>query len=426
PYRGRTFSRLHLRARKPQMAKRPFRFLHASDFHLELPPQGLLEVPEHLRETLRDAAVLAAEKVFDAALAAEVDFVILVGDLLDVRWSGLRGPLFLTEQFERLAERDVLVYWAGGKIDPPEAWPAGFHLPDNVYVFPGGRPTEAIVSRDGSAVASMVGCSRSEKVGVRGGDFACSREDLFSIGVIHGRTAADGLSAHEVDYWALGGDHRRNTLFTKPKLAQYPGSPQGRSPKDDGAHGCWVVRVDAAGRPQPSFVATDVARWYNPRLGIEEDATEEDLRQALARRMQALSDEASGADLLVNWTITGCGDLMRRLRGGDMAAELTAWLREEFGDRRPGAWCNQVVIEPPARFPASAYGEQTILGDFLREVRRRQQDSAAALDLSQLLDDPTDATATTIMHWSSTQRKRVLREAAALGLDLLGGEEVEA
>ena len=55
----------------------PFRFIHASDFHLERPPRGLTEVPDHLRAPFVDAPYRAAERVFDAAIKERVDFVVL-------------------------------------------------------------------------------------------------------------------------------------------------------------------------------------------------------------------------------------------------------------------------------------------------------------------------------------------------------------
>ena len=59
-----------------------FRFLHASDFHLERPPAGLAELPDHIRDVLVEAPYRAATNVFEAALAHEVDFVLLAGDIV--------------------------------------------------------------------------------------------------------------------------------------------------------------------------------------------------------------------------------------------------------------------------------------------------------------------------------------------------------
>ena len=85
---------------------------------------GVAEVPEHLREPLLEAAYTAAGRVFDAVLAEEAEFLVLSGDILHPPQTGPRGPLFLCEQFARLAQRQIPVYWASGGVDPPEVWPA--------------------------------------------------------------------------------------------------------------------------------------------------------------------------------------------------------------------------------------------------------------------------------------------------------------
>ncbi len=64
------------------MSDRSFRFLHASDFRLDAVPRGLTEVPDHLRDTLLDAPYTAARRVFDAAVAERVAFVVLAGNIL--------------------------------------------------------------------------------------------------------------------------------------------------------------------------------------------------------------------------------------------------------------------------------------------------------------------------------------------------------
>ena len=89
------------------MSTRPFRFVHASDLHLEQPLMGVADVPDHLRELFLDAPYAAAQKLFDAVLVEDADFVLLAGDVLHPQNTGPRGPLFLVEQFTRLAERGI-------------------------------------------------------------------------------------------------------------------------------------------------------------------------------------------------------------------------------------------------------------------------------------------------------------------------------
>ena len=76
------------------MSNLPFRFVHASDFHLELPPLGVAEVPDHLRELFIESAYWAAERVFETVLAEEAELLVLSGDILHPQHTGPRGPLF--------------------------------------------------------------------------------------------------------------------------------------------------------------------------------------------------------------------------------------------------------------------------------------------------------------------------------------------
>ena len=110
--------------------------LHASDLHLERVPSGLAEIPDHLRPQLIDASYAAAQRVFDAAVSERVDALILAGDVVDLSQAGLRAIVFLREQFERVGAEGIKVFWAGGRVDPPHAWPKVSPLPANVHVFP--------------------------------------------------------------------------------------------------------------------------------------------------------------------------------------------------------------------------------------------------------------------------------------------------
>src|SRR6476660_4781214 len=117
----------------------PLRLVHASDFHLELPIYGLAEVPDHLRDLLIDAPYHAAEQVFETALAEDVDAVLLAGDVLNVDRAGPPAIMLLLEQFARLGDRGIPIYWAGCSVDVPDSWPRSVPLPENVHVFPIAR-----------------------------------------------------------------------------------------------------------------------------------------------------------------------------------------------------------------------------------------------------------------------------------------------
>ena len=188
-----------------------FRFLHASDFHLERPPSGLAEVPDHLGELLIDSPYRAAANVFDAALAQEVDFVVLSGDLVAPERSGPRAILFLREQFARLAERNIDIYWAGGGVDRIGKWPAAIRWPSNVHLCNDERPQRFTVHRRGLPLCEIVGQSLppSGEIDIDEFDRALSNtaHQRFVVGLAHGDFDDARLRLRHIDYWALGGDH---------------------------------------------------------------------------------------------------------------------------------------------------------------------------------------------------------------------------
>ena len=59
------------------------KFIHAADLHLDTPFLGLRTAPAALWQQIYDATFTAFAKIVDAALAEQVDFVCLVGDLYD-------------------------------------------------------------------------------------------------------------------------------------------------------------------------------------------------------------------------------------------------------------------------------------------------------------------------------------------------------
>jgi len=408
------------------MANRALRFIHASDIHLEGVSRGFAEVPDHLREVCLEAGYRAAMRVFDAVLAEEADLLVLAGDILHVEQAGPRGPLFLTEQFARLAARGIAVYWAGGSVDPPESWPAALPLPDNVHVFGRGRVSEYVHTREGVPLARLIGISHDSQRALNLDGFDPDPAGLLTIGVAH---APEGLPNGEprgIHYWALGGLHNRTNPSGAPHLVHYPGSPQARGPEESGAHGCTLVQVDGQGQVRTSTISTDVLRWHQERVTINESTSQSDLEAQLSQRMQTLIDLAPSVDLLVAWTIAGSGPLAVQLRRAGLAAELLDGLRRRFGQRSPAAWSVSLAADPPAALPRSWYEQETIRADYLRAVRQLQMNPSEPLGLEAYLADvhePALLRAMVAGCTSDAARQRVLQDAAALGVDLLGGED---
>jgi len=106
------------------MSQPPLRFVHTSDLHLERPLGGVAEVPKHLRDLFLDAPFEAAAQVFETALSERADALLLAGDVVDFDLVGPRAVVFLQEQFQRLADHGIGVYWACMSTQPNRGPPA--------------------------------------------------------------------------------------------------------------------------------------------------------------------------------------------------------------------------------------------------------------------------------------------------------------
>ena len=398
----------------------PLRLVHASDLHLELPVYGLSEVPDHLRELLIEAPYHAAEQVFETALSEDADAVLLAGDVLNVDRAGPPAIVLLLDQFARLAERGIPIYWAGGAVDAPDSWPRSVTLPSNVHVFPVGRVETLDLVRAGTTVARVQGTSCPEGGSVETRGFHRDVNGLFTIGVAYGTSDSAGHEGDRVHYMALGGRHLQQTVDEHPGIAHYCGTPQGRGPGETGPHGCTVVTVDETGRAKTKFVATDTIRWIDQSLEVTATTKQEQLHDRMVERLEKLQAQHPGVDLFIRWTIRGTGPLVNRLRPNSLADELLVDLRRKFGERSPVAWSASITCDSALSVPAEWYDQETCLGDFLRVVRDFEVHETP-FDLRQFLpENVRDEFLESIgVIESDEANKELLCRASKLGIDLL-------
>ena len=398
----------------------PLRLVHASDLHLERPLYGLAEIPDHLRELLIEAPYHAAEQVFETALAEDVDGVLLAGDVLHVDRAGPPAIVLLLDQFARLGERNIPIYWAGGMCDAPDTWPRSVTLPKNVHVFPVGHVESFDLARAGETIARVQGTSCREDGAIDAKGFHRDVHGLFTIGVAHGTSDSAGHEGDRVHYMALGGRHQQQTVDMEPGVAHYCGTPQGRGPNETGPHGCTVVTVDDTHKAKTKFVATDTVRWIDQAMEVTATTKEEQLHDRMVERLDKLRAQHPGIDLFVRWNIRGTGPLVNRLRPNSLADELLVDLRRQFGERAPFIWSVSISCDSALSVPAEWYDQETCLGDFLRVVRDFETQETA-FDLQHFLpenvrDEFLESVATIE---AADVRTELLCRASKLGVDLL-------
>ncbi len=409
----------------PTPAKQPLRLVHASDFHLEDPLGGVAEVPDHLRDVFLAAPYLAAEQVFELAVAEGADALLLAGDIANLELAGPRAVKFLVEQFDRLDDHNIPVYWAGGVADPPSSWPPSVALPENVHRFPASGVEDFVLERRGERLARIQGVSRVPGKALDDSGFHRDAGGLFTVGVAHGSAASPGSEGDRLHYAALGGRHERQTVDQSPGIAHYCGSPQGRSPAETGPHGCTLVVVDETGRVRTKLLPTDSARWLTGTIELTSAADESSLLKLINDQVSQFRQQHTRVDLLITWRVLGTGNLVNRLRHGGLADDLLSQLRRNAGTASPAVWHTDILCEEPMAVPQEWRDQETILGDLLQEFGKFDVNEDLELDLAEFLppQHQQGEFAALAEVRSGADREALLRDASKLGLDLLTVDE---
>lgn len=321
---------------------------------------------------------------------------------------------------------------------------------------------------------------------LRSSEFPLDPGGLYTIAVANGDVDPESLTQRRIDYWALGGSSERRVFHGNPRkkgpdgkpipldppenaekrdrrdlppppyTVHYPGSTVARSPKDIGSYGATLVEIPWGEEPVLTYFPTSPIRWVNDQITLEAEADGGKLTDELRRRVKNYRENQKGDDLLISWFVDiPPGPLASALRRGNLTNDLLSELRSLYSKEDPLTWSVSLSLLLPERLPKNFYDQQSMLGDFLRSVRHFQEHTEEVIDLGlyvpedwadseeQLREllladkvavDPQadgeegDAAAEspafryTQSARQADDRRRVLREAALVGLELLGGE----
>jgi DNA repair protein SbcD/Mre11 len=416
------------------MSGKAFRFIHASDFHLEIPLHGMVEVPEHLESDFLEAPLSAANRVFDAAISEKADFIVLAGHVLDLRRADAATVDLLYRQFWRMQEAGISVVWCATPSEQGSDWPVAVELPPSVHLVHGDQVATVPIRRGDPLMCHVVvSCAGRGADEFRRGNIPATQG--ATVFVAHGESGSTiPLGFMDATYWAFGGRHERSEIEGLRGRGAYCGSPQGRSPQEEGAHGCSLVEVDAARQIREHFIATDLLRWLTQRIEMPEDLDQGGLVRMLRERAERIMETSGGRKVLVQWVLedndpsrdTRSDLLASRMRRGDLSGEILRILRKELADANSTVWPLAVLTEPPQSLPQGWYEEDTILGDLLRTVQAFQADPKLAIDfdIPKHAEKWIERAGISLQITDAAQRDKLLRQVAVLGVDLLRGDRV--
>jgi exonuclease SbcD len=419
----------------------PFSFVHCADLHLDSPFEGIQAAAPAIAAVLRGATFKAFDRIIDLAIGEQVDFIIVAGDVHDGEDRSLRAQLWFRDALRKAGEAGIRCFIAHGNHDPLSGWEAHLTMPAQVERF-GGQGVECfVVERQGAPLAQICGISypvREVNVNLVP-QFRRDPEAPFAIGVLHANVGGDpnhdnyapcsveDLGAAGMDYWALGHIHARKILRAEEPSIVYPGNPQGRSRREIGARGCYLVRVDAARRIRTTFVATDVVRWFIQDLDIGRLSTWDDLLDELSRVQEEVRAGAEGRAAILRLNLVGRGELHRELaKRIDLERDLAEPLREGEPERPDFVWVESVRnrTRPPLDLDQRRL-VQDFVGDFLTAAQDLRTQENPGAGLREVLSRRPEhrVVAAALEHLTDDDLLSILSDAEILGVDRLLPEE---
>jgi DNA repair exonuclease SbcCD nuclease subunit len=257
-----------------------FKFIHCADLHLGSRFAGIRSRDMDLAKRMTESTFLSFRKIADLARSENADFMVISGDIFDKENITPRTRFRFAEILGRL---DIPCYIAWGNHDHTTSWEDDIPLPPNVREFGGGPERFMLDLKNGDKV-EISGISFTSRN--TGEDLAIKLEgskDVFTVGCVHCDVDSSDASAYaparladmigkDIDYWALGHIHRRAVLHERPYVV-YPGNTQGRSIKESGEKGAYVVTVVSDTVKELRFVPTQEIVWER----IDADITGHDL-----------------------------------------------------------------------------------------------------------------------------------------------------
>jgi exonuclease SbcD len=290
------------------------KFLHAADIHLDSPLVGLSSLGAVPDSVTRHCTRRAFANLIDLAIAQDVAFVVIAGDLYDADWRDYSTGLFFAGEMRRLGRPCFLIR---GNHDARSVITRSLVAPPNVFEFSSRKAETHVLDELGVALHGRSFPDRAVPE-----DLSASFPDpvpgRLNLGVLH--TSAENPGEHETyapcripgliakgyDYWALGHIHQRQDLHPAgdPWIV-FPGNIQGRHVRETGAKGCTLVDVQDGQITGLEHRETDVLRWASIRVPVHGAENMAEIATRLRFEFSAVQDQSGGLPLIARVTLTG-------------------------------------------------------------------------------------------------------------------------
>ncbi len=274
------------------------RLLQAGDVNLDVPLDGLGDLPGEVQRHLANARYESFRSLVDAAIHRRVDATVLAGNLLPVRLPGSPARWFLHEQFSRLAAQAITVLVGGDVLPTP---PAGSVWPENVV------PTTSH-----HAVHWMTRSRQTVRVsdGMHPYDLSGVADHQLVVG---GRLPSRQRIDHSPGtFWACSDDSAVTAGNSGLDRALLCGPLQGSGFEECGPHGAWELTIERGQYRDLRLVACDAVHWHQEELLLDADSTRNAVLTEMTGRAAQLHNRA-GTTVVVRWLLSGEGEFLNTL-----------------------------------------------------------------------------------------------------------------
>lgn len=423
---------------------KPFSFIHAADLHLGTPFSGLGHSDAGWQKTLVEAPFTAFRRIIDYCIGHEVDFLLLAGDVYDSSQQDLRAQVRLRDGLASLARHGIATYLIYGNHDHADQTGGRLRWPEQVHLFPAGSVGKYPVVKAGETVAEIYGISYPDQ-SVSENYLPLFKPEPncpYSIGLLHanvgGAAGQDNyapcsltnLMQVGMDYWALGHVHTPTILSEQNPVIAYPGTPQGRSPRETGVKGCYLVEVDGTGT-KTTFLPTTAVLWEELTVDISGYELIDDLLEGVTDQVASLHAAGSPA-LVLRLTLTGRGSLHHELRSGGFCDELLTELRSRSYPGLEQVWFDKITLQTAGELDHRELRKSDgLVADYLQILDALRQEAASGAEHTPLLTELYQVLAPLyqgrnkghLQPLTGEDLLRLLAEVEEQGIDLLVGEE---
>ncbi len=289
-----------------------FRFIHCADLHIGARFREVAKVDPGKAEAMTRSVFESFSRIVDLGIEEGVDAMFIAGDAFDETTITPSTRMFLVNELRRFGKPAFMVK---GNHDPVTNWEDSIPFPDNVTVFGTDVETHPIPGVDGAEAVGVSFRGWQEERNLP--SMMSGSSDRFTVACVHCDVGGNDkdysyspcmpsdLVGKGVDYWALGHIHKRGVISESP-YAIYSGNIQGRSFKETGEKGAYLVTVRDSRVIEARFVPTQGFIWYDESVDITGMGTLDELIQRVRLTI------SSGS--LVRLTMVGRGSLDRILR----------------------------------------------------------------------------------------------------------------